>query len=57
MNQHTDTNKDPLHVSNGLFVRSKTKALKETLNGIILQMMLKWTKLVILFHLMFLSMQ
>jgi hypothetical protein len=36
MDQPTNTNKDSLHVSNGPTTWSKTKALKETLNTLVL---------------------
>jgi hypothetical protein len=41
MDQPTNINKDPLHVLNGLFTRSKMKALKEVLNGLVLQVSAK----------------
>lgn len=41
VDQPTHTNKDPLHVPNGSIQRSKTKALKEALNGLILQVLTK----------------
>lgn len=41
MEQPTHTSKDPLHVPNGSITRSKTKALKETLNWLILQVLTK----------------
>ena len=33
--------KDPLHISNGPITRSKTKVLKETLNGLVVQVSTK----------------
>jgi hypothetical protein len=33
--------KDPLHILNGPITRSKTKALKEVLNGLVMQVSVK----------------
>jgi hypothetical protein len=41
VDQPTHTIKDPLHVPNGSIQRSKTKVLKEALNGLILQVLTK----------------
>jgi len=41
VNQPTNTNKDPLHVSNGPTIMSKMKAFKEALKGLVLQVLAK----------------
>ncbi|KAJ6970203.1 hypothetical protein NC653_034704 [Populus alba x Populus x berolinensis] len=40
-NQPRNTNKDPLHVPNGLMTRSKTKTLKDALNALVLKVSTK----------------
>jgi len=39
--RNTNTNRDPLHVPNGLMTRSKIKALKETLKTLVLNVSTK----------------
>ena len=41
VDQPRNTSKDPLHVPNGPMTRSKTKAFKEALNALVLNV---WTK-------------
>jgi hypothetical protein len=41
VDQLRNTSKDPLHVSNGPMTRSKTKALKEALNALVLNVSTK----------------
>jgi hypothetical protein len=41
VDQPRNTSKDPLHVPNGLMTRSKTKALKEALNALVLNVSTK----------------
>jgi hypothetical protein len=41
VDQPRNTRKDPLHVPNGPMTRSKTKALKETLNALVLNVSTK----------------
>jgi hypothetical protein len=41
VDQHKNTSKDPLHVPNGPMTRSKTKALKEALNALVLNVSTK----------------
>jgi hypothetical protein len=41
MDQPRNTSKDPLHISNGVMTRSKTKALKEALNALVLNVSTK----------------
>jgi hypothetical protein len=41
VDQPRNTNKDPLHVPNGLMTRSKTKALKEALNALVFNISIK----------------
>jgi hypothetical protein len=41
VDQPINTSKDPLHVPNGLMTRSKTKALKEALNALLLNVSTK----------------
>jgi hypothetical protein len=41
MDQPRNTSKDPLHVPNGPMTRSKTKALKEALNALVLKVSTK----------------
>ena len=41
VNQPRNTSKDPLHVPNGPMTRSKTKALKEALNALVLNVSTK----------------
>ena len=41
VDQPKNTNKDPLHVSNGLMTQSKKKTLKKTLNALILKISIK----------------
>ena len=41
MDQPKNTSKDPLQVPNGLMTRSKTKALKEALNALVLKVSTK----------------
>jgi len=39
--QPRNTSKNPLHISNGVMTRSKTKALKEALNALVLNVSTK----------------
>jgi hypothetical protein len=41
VDQPKNTSKDPLHISNGPMTRSKTKALKEALNALVLNVSTK----------------
>jgi hypothetical protein len=41
VNKPSNTSKDPLHVSNGPMTWSKTKALKEALNALVLNVSTK----------------
>jgi hypothetical protein len=41
MDKPTNINRNLLHILNGLFTRSKIKALKEVLNGLVLQVSAK----------------
>jgi hypothetical protein len=41
VDQPRNTSKDPLHVPNGPMTRSKTKALKEALNALVLNVSIK----------------
>jgi len=41
VDQSRNTSKDPLHVPNGPMTRSKTKALKEALNALVLKVSTK----------------
>jgi homoserine trans-succinylase len=50
VDQLTNTSKDPLHVPNGPLTRSKTKALKKTLNPLILKVSTKSDLKVLMEH-------